>query len=151
MEDDRLLAIRLDNIIILGKKIHTNFSRFQMGVVAGTNVGGHGLYCGHEGFRNRAEYAKRMDYRSYADVIAITRAMAGSSTMERACLRYNLKEDIIKRLYKAFVGSVVVSSSTFTIQTQFEMEGLFKVKITLMGKSMSARRFGGGFYRGFDR
>lgn len=37
---------------------------------------------------------------------------------------------------KAYVGRVKILGSTYNIQTQFEMEGIFAIKVTPMGGNL---------------
>lgn len=76
-DDERMLAVRMDNVLLSGKKIHVNLPRFQRGVTIG-GASSRGYSCfkvgkdtnSHVGARrdNRGKFVIRKDNKSYTEV-----------------------------------------------------------------------------------
>ncbi|XP_058746552.1 uncharacterized protein LOC131619480 [Vicia villosa] len=139
--DGRLLAVRLDNIIIGGKKIHVNLPRFKRDSYR--RVKGHGEpVLGKIGVpRNRFHPASngipRSEARkghSYAEVVGGSHQDNDSKVSENMLVLQS-SEALRGRLERAFVGKVRIPGSAHIIQTQFEMEGVFAVKVSPMGSN----------------
>ncbi|XP_058747128.1 uncharacterized protein LOC131620126 [Vicia villosa] len=146
-EDARLLAVRLDNIIIDGKKIHANLPRIdrwnklgRLGVQgAGVNrrpffkTGSSVHFEGKEGyrkgvlkgFRGGATYAENVVYGKKEE-----------HSQSEFLMSYESNEEDRTRLSKAYVGEVIFPGSSYNIQTYFEMEGMFSIKVTPLGASL---------------
>ncbi|XP_058763424.1 uncharacterized protein LOC131636852 [Vicia villosa] len=145
VEDGRLLAVRCDNVMILGVKIHANLPRFECPRFDSGKGGG--FQVSHEGgvpqkkteTKGAGVFARsdRRDGRSYAKVVH-----EGEGSNYQVCaesrpkLRYSSKAEDRNRLEKAYVGVVSIPGSTYNIQSHFEMEGFFQVKVTPMGGNL---------------
>ncbi|XP_058725835.1 uncharacterized protein LOC131597141 [Vicia villosa] len=141
VSDGRYLAVHLDNTIIAGKKIHVKFARFNRGQVrgdrrfGGTVMGKHGriqVRVADMGKDNTRSDSKRMD-KSYAEVAVNAPIVSGVKGVLNYRLRFQSSEERRGRLAKAYVGNVCIPGSAYNIQTHFEMEGVFGVKVSPLG------------------
>ncbi|CAI8593962.1 unnamed protein product [Vicia faba] len=117
VEDARMLAVRLDNVQIMGKKIHANVSRFE---------------------RNGAEAWGRRQFVegsvTFADVVANNKEK--NHQIKKCVFSYTSKEEFRMRFMKAFVGQLAILSSADNIQASLEREGYFAIKITPLCESL---------------
>ncbi|XP_058776191.1 uncharacterized protein LOC131650502 [Vicia villosa] len=135
VEDERLLAVRVDNVIIDGKKIHANLPRFQRQAAARGSIGREKFEVPVNRFEGRK--ATWRDKRSFAEVVNKDRETGGRKSEDQGLsFCYKSKEEIRERLNKAYVGKVIVSGSAYNIQTHFEMEGFFAIKVSPMGGNL---------------
>ncbi|XP_058765551.1 uncharacterized protein LOC131639053 [Vicia villosa] len=155
VEDERMLGVRLDNVQILGKKIHANIPRFQrsskrVGEVEFRNRGaGREFAMNHlavqfKGMNAMNQYAAQFkgvnaterDDRSYVKVVG--KRHGSGETAREDVMKWGFKTDEHRRLRlsRAFVGRVKNPGSAYNIQTQFEMEGFFNIKATPMGGNL---------------
>ncbi|XP_058726543.1 uncharacterized protein LOC131597900 [Vicia villosa] len=135
VEDERLLAVRIDNVIIDGKKIHANIPRYQRNVAVGGSKGKEKEVV----FVNHNVVRKEMwrDNRSFAEVVNKERENCSRKKEEQGLsFCYMSKEEDRMRLNKAYVCKVIVPGSAYNIQTHFEMEGFFAIKVSLMGGNL---------------
>ncbi|XP_058774259.1 uncharacterized protein LOC131648526 [Vicia villosa] len=142
VEDERMLGVRLDNVQILGKKIHANIPRFQRGSkregeAEVRNKSNGRVFAKHQSVSQLIGVsAKERDDRSYVEVVAKRHRMGETSKEDIEKWGFKVDEHRRTRLSKAFVGRVKVPGSAYNIQTQFEMEGFFTIKATPMGGSL---------------
>ncbi|XP_058766204.1 uncharacterized protein LOC131639756 [Vicia villosa] len=143
--DARILAVRLDNILIDGRKIHANIPRYErklgyggLGQQGGGKRGG-GVSLFHEG-NKVAEAVKVNKYvgiyvgRSFADVVSNEKAARQDE--EGKALVFKASEEEKIRLSEAYVGVISNPGSSYNIQTYFEMEGVFSIKVTPVGANL---------------
>lgn len=75
----------------------------------------------------------RRDKRSFVEVMDNASALGDTKSKERAVRRFTTIEENRSRFSKAFVGRIKIPGSAYNIQTQFEMEGFFAIKVTPLG------------------
>ncbi|XP_058747156.1 uncharacterized protein LOC131620160 [Vicia villosa] len=145
VEDGRLLAVRLDNILILGKKIHVNLPRFARGVgkVGGKSfISTKGLHASSGGFAERKNEGmnfkkeSRRENRSYADIVMGSGTKAAKMQGYKASFSYNSCEEQKMRLQKAFVGKTILPGAAYNVHVHMEMEGIFAVKVSPLGGNL---------------
>lgn len=145
VEDERNLSFRLDNVLIMGKKIHANLSRYQRGASKGrvSSRGNSYFMAGnvtnlYSGVRreNMGNFVLRSDNMSCTEVVNNVRVKVDCKQEEEPHLRVSSKEESILRFKKSFVVRFTLSGSVYNIQTHLEMEGLFVIKVTPMGRNI---------------
>lgn len=94
---------------------------------------GRGFIQKQGGYRFRGDEAAKWDKRSYVKVVGNESTFGDSKKKETLIQRYNAKEEIRLRFNKAFVGRVKTLGSAYNIKMQFQMEGLFVIKVTPLG------------------
>lgn len=72
------------------------------------------------------------DSRSYVEVLHIMQKEASDKIVEVVRLKYSSKKEDLERLRKAYVGKVRRLGSAYNIQTHFDMEMLFAIKVSPM-------------------
>ncbi|XP_058751484.1 uncharacterized protein LOC131624544 [Vicia villosa] len=144
VRDGRLLAVRLDNIIIAGKKLHVNLPRYcrvqQTGVrriaefvrrdCGRTQVRNAGVGFGNtrvDSFRNDKSYAEAVNNDSPASEV---------NGVSSNALHFNSSSERRERLAKAYVGRVCILGSSYNIHTHFELEGVYAVKVSPLGSNL---------------
>ncbi|XP_058746534.1 uncharacterized protein LOC131619461 [Vicia villosa] len=150
VEDARILAVKLDNVIMEGKKIHANIARFDRiksrDLVLQNRVrGGNGLVevkrrereAGRFNNRNRREGV------SYAGAVAGVLGRATSSSVpcvprhqSAVVLRHISKEEDRNRFANAMVGEVLIAGSTHRIQTLMDADGFHSIKVSVLGPNL---------------
>ncbi|CAI8595928.1 unnamed protein product [Vicia faba] len=148
--DERLMAIKLDNIIIGSRKIHANLPIFNR-----EREYGRGLVKGKEqneqetkgvaavntelpGRNNQRIHCGIM--KNYAQVVNNNYSKRSWGVMEQAKkimfahLEYNLEDADMERFHNAYIGVVENLGVTYNMQEYFNMEGFFGVKVTPMGE-----------------
>ncbi|XP_058742013.1 uncharacterized protein LOC131614447 [Vicia villosa] len=138
--DGRILAIRLDNILIESKKIHVNLPKFKR---EEWTKGGLNLSTAkREGFKgkeiDRGSGSVVQKRYSSTYVEAVGCASKGEVDIEvtgndKVLLDFKTDNDLRRRFEKAYVGKVCVSGSAYNVQTHLEMEGVFAIKVTPLG------------------
>ncbi|XP_058763296.1 uncharacterized protein LOC131636700 [Vicia villosa] len=133
--DERLVAVRLDNILIDGVKIHVNQPRFQRNGRKESFVVEQKQVKGTEkvfpGFTNRwVEKAK-----TFADVVQGGSKKDGPETKE-AFFEFTASEELKRRWKKAYVGEVLFPGESYNIQTHLEIEGFFSIKVFPLGANL---------------
>ncbi|CAI8594474.1 unnamed protein product [Vicia faba] len=131
--DERVFAVRLDNVMIDGKKIHANTHRFvrksegMKGVgkveVRGfsTKVNLKVLLGGKSMFRKGIFlYAEAIDNRA--------KQQSTNQGESSCCLSFESKKEDLSRLRKDFVGVILSYGMTYNIQSYFDMERYFFYK-----------------------
>ncbi|CAI8607977.1 unnamed protein product [Vicia faba] len=113
VEDARSLTVKLDNVLIMGKKILANLPRYER-------------YGGKEAVGRFGGTKERVTQNQLAKDVQV----------ERSNLKYSSKEEDNLRLSKAYVDQVIILGSTYNIQTNFEMEGYFAIKVTPLGVNL---------------
>lgn len=133
VDDGRILAVRLDNIMIEGTKIHVNLPRFSRanGLAAGRQVFVEGpakfKKVASAGDKVNTVGACRGNFVSYAEVV-------GSKYNEDPILLHYQSNFVLKsRFEKAFIGRVCIPGTAYNIQNYLEMEGIFAIKVTPLG------------------
>lgn len=139
----RLLAIEVDNVQILGRKIHANLPRYERNTTGfqGRNFGRviHGK-LGNEMLgrkwivKDGDILVERQGNRSFVDVV--NNKKASSSSSFKNFMVYNSPKEAWNRFQNAFVGKVSIMGSTSSVQTKLEMEGNYNIKVTPMGGSV---------------
>ncbi|XP_058726669.1 uncharacterized protein LOC131598038 [Vicia villosa] len=145
VEDVKMLGVRLDNVHIAGNKIHANPPRFVRGeVLKGVKrrLGTEGrtgpvLLQSTESHKGVfGDFGGRKAGRSYADVVQKANVEDGICQNLPCSLSFSSKEEDRKRFSKAYMGRVKTPGSAYNIQTHFDMEGMFAVKVSPMGGNM---------------
>lgn len=133
VEDLKSLAIWLDSVMFDGKKIHAKPPRFlRNGSKEGDFVSKGKLKV----LQNEKTYVRREGAdvnrggKSFADLVANRPRVSEQEAAKNLII--SSKEETILRLKKAFIGEVHSPGSSFNMQTNFEMEGYFQVKVSPM-------------------
>ncbi|XP_058734163.1 uncharacterized protein LOC131605882 [Vicia villosa] len=137
VEDGRILAIRLDNILIEGKKIHVNLPRFKREVWTKGGVNSSTIkrdgWRGKEIRRVAISVEQNRSFSSYAEAVGGTAKEQAGKEVEKVVLNFQSNSDVRSRLDKAYVGKVCIPGSAYNVQTHMEMEGVFAIKVTPLG------------------
>ncbi|XP_058750416.1 uncharacterized protein LOC131623425 [Vicia villosa] len=144
VEDERMVAIRCDNVCISGRKILANIPRFERRKIAETVRFAGNFVRKHGGVIRREGEQKVMDgnvkavskNRSFAEVLLNANQKGERREEVNHLLSYTFAEGDKVRISKAYVGVATFPGSTRIIQTHFEMEGYFDVKVTPMGGNL---------------
>ncbi|XP_058741851.1 uncharacterized protein LOC131614255 [Vicia villosa] len=146
VDDARILAVRLDNILIDRRKIHANIPRFErnMRFAGSVEQRGRGAVGSIEGVKVGGDLMKetgRMEAslsfcngRSFAEVVS--KEKEDSLAVAAPLLRFVSNEANKTKLSKAFVGVVQVLGYAYNIQTHFKLEGVFSIKATPLGANL---------------
>ncbi|XP_058755922.1 uncharacterized protein LOC131629137 [Vicia villosa] len=117
VKDDRLLATKLDNVFLEGRKLFANIPRFQ-----------------------RKEKGGEKGVNSN---IVNNRRKGGGSNMEnrnqegtRSHLSFKVEEETLKKYEKTYVGIVKEAGLAFNIKKAFHEEGIFSIMVTALGANM---------------
>lgn len=141
MEEARLLAVKLDNVIIEGKKIHTNLPRFEKFKGKDTTISNHQTRGRIRRLRNQSA-KKNEEWKmniiregfSYADIVKPTSAKV--IKVDTVSLKYDSKEEDRSRFSNAMVAKVLMPGSVFRIQTLLDIEGLGSIKAFVLGPNL---------------
>ncbi|XP_058740987.1 uncharacterized protein LOC131613324 [Vicia villosa] len=144
--DGRMLAVRLDNTIIGGKKIHVNLPRFRKGWSGGAFRGGGSKSDLRVSQDVRAEAEVKggkgvvdgifREGCSYAEAVSKAGEKVVKPEASIKTFLYHPCELRRKRLAKAYVGRVCIPGWAYNIQNQFDMEGVFAVKVLPLGGNL---------------
>lgn len=139
--DGRILGVKLDNIVVDGKKIHVNLPRYaRSNQVKGDYGGVRGLGITREERRfdhqrrdgvntNKAtSLFNKEGSRSFADVVKLGNICSH--------LSFNTSIEGLVRFKKAFIGVTVNHGMSYNIQTSLEVEGYFSIKVTPLGENL---------------
>ncbi|XP_058733620.1 uncharacterized protein LOC131605259 [Vicia villosa] len=141
VEDSRLLAVKLDNILFNGKNIHANVPRFNSKcneAAIGRSLGANKSFGQNSKPRfmksktYKGDVGGRKDSRSFADVVA-DKIPSGNQPMKFKSFAYNSKEEDRTRYSKAYVSVLRCPGSACGIQESIEIAGFFVIKVTPMG------------------
>ncbi|XP_058783008.1 uncharacterized protein LOC131657654 [Vicia villosa] len=161
VSDERVLAVKLDNIIIESRKLHANLPRFNRERVGGVergaihqNQGRIGRTMGgrgevktsiQNGRRNMGELNNPGPHggvlrKSYVQTVKVDQGrqlvvdgQLHSKKIPFAHLEYNVKEEDLIRFQKAYVGVMETPGETSNMQERFNKEGYFGVRVTPLG------------------
>ncbi|XP_058726434.1 uncharacterized protein LOC131597779 [Vicia villosa] len=142
VEDAMTMAIRLDNILIDGNKIRANIPRFERySWKRGKDVRrGRGEVAsgGDEGGSREAlkDNMRRGVIPRYGNGCSFVDVVKNVRRDEKPVLTFESKEEDSSRLSKAYVGEVHNPGSAYNIQTHFEVEGIFSIKVTPLGANL---------------
>ncbi|XP_058774299.1 uncharacterized protein LOC131648567 [Vicia villosa] len=138
VNDEKLLAIKLDNIIIDGNKIHVNQPRFGRGRI---DVGNNNSVKENQTRGGRKEeykggFIRRVGIsKSFVDIV-----QGNNNSMEdkadTPALCFKSSSDGLDRWKKAYIGEVLFSGESYNIQMHMEMEGFFSIKVHPMGANL---------------
>ncbi|XP_058784074.1 uncharacterized protein LOC131658840 [Vicia villosa] len=130
--DERMVAMRLDNILIDGVKIHANQPRFQInGRKESVLVDQKQIKEVNSSVENRwVEKSK-----TFADVVQGGRKKEEPNSKELS-FEYASGAELKNRWKKAYVGEVLFPGESYNIQTHLEIEGFFSVKVFPMGANL---------------
>ncbi|XP_058774651.1 uncharacterized protein LOC131648933 [Vicia villosa] len=148
VEDGRLLAVRCDNVMIMGKKIHANLPRFERS--SARKVSPTETKFSHRQGQMSQHHRPAAGVHPGTSVGSLKRRyvevlneglVKGS---EKGCEKvgdnpvfyFTSQADNRKRLEKAYVGVVTIPGSTYNIRSHFMIEGVFDIKVTPMGGNM---------------
>lgn len=143
VEDGRLLAIRLDNILIEGRKIHVNLPRFDRSKKGGsgssrtTSLIGQRRPVQHTagmGAFVKSHLGGKSGQGSYAAALSKGQPTADGSTGINV-MEFQSDKGLKERFDKAYVGRVCLPGSAYNIQNYLEMEGVFAIKVTPLGSN----------------
>ncbi|XP_058733331.1 uncharacterized protein LOC131604934 [Vicia villosa] len=145
VEDEKLLGIKLDSLILEGRKLHANLPRFQRlaknkeMLLRNTGRGG------KEGVKERKEdsvYVQRskawVDKRAFVDVLhnRAGRDASGDASKGIKIVFFKTAKEESDRYLKAFVGVIKDVEVALKIKQIFYEEGLFSIRITLLGPNL---------------
>ncbi|XP_058749527.1 uncharacterized protein LOC131622508 [Vicia villosa] len=141
VEDGRVLAVKLDNILIDGRKIHANLPRFSRSFQSRGSFGVEKA-VGEAGKRSGGVPQKHNDgstmrfssFRNKEGSRSFVDAVKGGKY--HCYLSYNSTEENLERFKRAFVGVIVNPGMSYNIQTSFEVEGYFSIKVTPLGANL---------------
>ncbi|XP_058740820.1 uncharacterized protein LOC131613142 [Vicia villosa] len=144
VDDVRMLAVRLDNILIDGKKIHANPPRYERNNAAdmtrakqfsstGVNKGRYHFKKGDVGGPG-AGVGRSKGTRSYAETVVLGASRGNSEVL--ASVNYSSKPEDRARWSKACIGEVLFLRESYNIQTHFEIEGFFSIKVIPLGANL---------------
>ncbi|XP_058759866.1 uncharacterized protein LOC131633166 [Vicia villosa] len=135
VQDEKLLAIKLDNILIDGKKIHVNKPRFNRSEGKGRVA---------PWLQEKAPPRMNRDFvpnyvdknKSFAEVVGKCKVKDHKEEEVKECLNYISSEAIKKRWKKAYIGEVQFAGETYNVQTHLEVEGFFLIKVHPLGAKL---------------
>ncbi|CAK8572723.1 unnamed protein product [Lathyrus sativus] len=144
VEDGRILAVKLENILIDNVKIHAKIPRFsrgqsnrkeetkRRGVNQNYNDGN------ATGKKSSGHPNSKVGARSFAKVVNVAGASSTTYIPRKTPVHisYNLEEDDIFRLNKAYVRVVNSPDMSYNIQTSFKTKGYFSIKVTPLGANL---------------
>lgn len=141
VEDGRILAIRLDNILIEGKKIHVNLPRFSRD--QGT-AGGRKIIAVSKGLVKNSKAVSAADTgngtgvtrggsSSYAEAVGFNGLASVDNKDDSTVLNFCSNQALKSRFEKAYIGRVCILGSAYNIQNYLEMEGIYAIKVTPLG------------------
>ncbi|XP_058726326.1 uncharacterized protein LOC131597659 [Vicia villosa] len=141
MEDGRLFAVKLDNIMIAERKIHANLPRFQRGSLGGVSGfttqrgdGGDAKGVKEAEVRSRRDgQASRRGHRSFAEVVGGGLGISVVPGDLSSSLCFKSEDEDKKRFLKAYVGRVLIPRSAYNLQSYLEMEGVYVMRVTSLG------------------
>ncbi|XP_058749783.1 uncharacterized protein LOC131622758 [Vicia villosa] len=152
VEEARLLGVRLDNIIIDGKKIHANVPRFERSISNRGNSMARGKVAEESGVRakessepekvsesrnNNQGYRKGWSFaEAVGKVKVVSEGVEVPTSLPTPVLNFVSKVEDKERLRKAYVGVVLNPGSAYNIQTHFEVEGVFSIKVSPLGSNL---------------
>ncbi|CAI8618038.1 unnamed protein product [Vicia faba] len=145
VEDEKVFVVKLDNVMIEGRKIHANLPRFdrkaegsrsedvkrgKFRVLEKTVGGVKGAIVGGSVYRE--------GNRSFVDMVSNkTRNVSGGQGDEKSrSFNFSSSPEDLNRLRNAFVGVVLESGMTYNVQNSFEIEGYFSIKVMPLGASL---------------
>ncbi|CAI8593122.1 unnamed protein product [Vicia faba] len=141
VDDARMMAVRLNNVHIMGKKIHVNVPRFERtSFIADSREGRVGALSKEKnlwqyvGFRGHESTHTRWGRRTFADVL-VNNSQKHISKVKLS-FSFVSKEEDRKRLEKAFIRKSTILGSTYNIQTFFEMKGMFGINVIPLGVNL---------------
>ncbi|XP_058739160.1 uncharacterized protein LOC131611050 [Vicia villosa] len=138
VKDEKLLAIKLDNIIIDGKKIHVNQPRF----VRGSRDGGSRNFGNENQYRGGGrEEIKRRFNRTVGKSLSFAEIVQGSNKSKEdktdtTMLCFKTPTVNLDRWKKTYIGEVLYPGESYNIQTHMEMEGFFSIKVHPLGANL---------------
>ncbi|XP_058765713.1 uncharacterized protein LOC131639233 [Vicia villosa] len=135
VEDGRMMAVRLDNILIGGNKIYANQPRFQRSGRK-VRVDEERKNTGSRKEEGQVFAKHRVDEsRSFADIV-----MGGSKKKvvkeDEFFLSFTSGEELKNKWKKAFIGEVLFPGEAYNIQTHLEIEGFFSIKVHPLGANL---------------
>ncbi|XP_058746554.1 uncharacterized protein LOC131619483 [Vicia villosa] len=141
IEDGRLFAVRLDNIIITGRQIHANLPRFQRGKLVGDSgfvnqsIGGGGSKVGKEAAEGnfRDGMGSRRGIRTFAAAVGGVSGCKDVTGEVSINFCFKSNDEDKKRFLKAYVGRVLIPRSAYNIQSYMEMDGVYPVRVIPLG------------------
>ncbi|XP_058746152.1 uncharacterized protein LOC131619025 [Vicia villosa] len=133
--DERMVVVRLYNILIDGKKIHANQPRFlrngrQEGLVVDQKrVEGPKVFI--PGVKDQWVVKSK----TFADIVQGGSKREESQSKE-VPLVFSSGSELKSRWKKAYVGEVLFPGESYNIQTHLEIEGFFSIKVYPMGANL---------------
>ncbi|XP_058725718.1 uncharacterized protein LOC131597013 [Vicia villosa] len=145
VSDVRLLAVKVDNVIFDGVKIHANVPRF-----ARISLSAHRRIANRDGFlpnnfggqgqtvQNpcRASESGRRDARSFVEVVAEKSKDVLTVEKQKPPLVFFSKDVDRERLSNSLVGILRIPGSADGIQSRIERVGFFAIRVIPLGASM---------------
>ncbi|XP_058775246.1 uncharacterized protein LOC131649501 [Vicia villosa] len=145
VEDEKLLGIKLDSLILEGRKLHANPPRFQRKEKETAKTFWKKGRGGNEVVRERKggvvqDHSSKawVDKRSFADVVhnRFERDVSGAVATGIKAVFFAAAKDETNRYSKAFVGVIKEAEVALKIKQIFYEEGLFSIRITLLGPNL---------------
>ncbi|XP_058763176.1 uncharacterized protein LOC131636584 [Vicia villosa] len=135
VKDERMLAVKLDNIQIDGRKIHANQPRFNRQGGKEEPV----ILQNRDGGR-RETVPVRINWwvdsnRSFAAIVQGKEEENGNLN-HKAIFSYSSQQVLRDRWRKAFIGEVIFAGDSYNIQTHLEIDGFFSIKDHPLGANL---------------
>ncbi|XP_058742698.1 uncharacterized protein LOC131615243 [Vicia villosa] len=133
VEDEKFLAIKLDNILIDGKKIHVNQPRYSRKEVRRKSEA-----WPREEVSKKQNVLPRNNFvqmnKSFADGVLKVKKFEDKEIASG--FRFNTSAEVKNKWRKAFIGEVLFAGETYNIQTHLEIEGFFFIKVHPLGANL---------------
>lgn len=136
--DEKLLAIKLDNVILEGRIMHANLPRFQRAAkVRHNNIGVNNIAVKGVGAQG-VKHNSWVDSRSFVEVIANRRHVCyeNGEHSSTKTLQMHAEEDGIIRYKRAFTGVLRDTNVESKIKKIFIQEGIFTIRVTMLGPNL---------------
>ncbi|XP_058775318.1 uncharacterized protein LOC131649579 [Vicia villosa] len=134
VEDERMLAVKLENIMIDDKKIYANQPRYSRNGSKGGMEASQKL----KGFQRNlfnppvARFVK--ESKSFADIVSEGKKEVVPG--EVTSFTFSSDHEIRNRWKKAYIGEVLFSGESYNIQNHLEVEGFFSIKVHPLGANL---------------
>lgn len=143
VQDARLLAVKLDNMIVKGKKIHVNLLKFEKH--RGNEVVNRGKGMKRAGLLNQFHYKEkacqvvfesyaRMDGRTFAEVVV--NILPKEVNDVKCILWHSFREEDRNIFAKAMVGEVLFLGFAYRTQAILDMEGFYSIMVSVLDPNL---------------
>lgn len=138
--DERVFAVKLDNVVIDIRKIHASFPRFTR---SSSGYQKDGVEVTRTKCSEKVNEAKQVSRnvgwgskRGIKSFIEVVKNKEHQS-LEKVCLfSYESNKENMARMKRAFIGVVHEARMAYNIQTSFKVEGYFAIKVSPLGANL---------------